>query len=887
MPNEIGEEVLLNIIRKGGEQKLGSRPIVAVTCCWVAGVSILSLFQGIEAIAALIALMLLILGMGILGQFNRSLLLACTLALLLSSGERLWIEYGKGSDISSINMVDGLAVAVRGYISSSVEVDGDLAMFRLKARGIQLPNTFQEQTISEIIIIRVKLEEQSEQLTASQLKRGNNVRVGGEIKLPGAAGNFGAFNYRDYLIKQGVYWQLNAKGLNSVAAIENEKVDLRIRGLQALDDFRAMIGALMDRMYPNGDAGYMKGLVVGIRSDLNPEQFDDFARLGLTHVLAISGLHVGVIVFILLQIGRWMRLTRERTLDMTIVCMPLYMMITGASPSAVRACLMAMLALWLARRYALKDGLHLLSAAALFMLIWNPSLIEDVSFQLSFIVTTGLILFVPTVTESLPFRWKWLRGAVAVTLTAQVVSFPLTAYYFHSVHLLSLPANFFLVPFISFIVMPLGMASIAMGALWLPLGIIPAKLATLGNQLTFTIVEWLSQFIELRTIWPQPSLLWVMIAFLLMGAGIVLLKRKIAEKKDRDWWISMSDVGSLDLGNHTAPLVFVPSLSENDRRISLMYKLTLTLISLSWLVWGYQPEFLDRSGTVSFINVGQGDCILIRTGEGKHILIDAGGTINFRKPGEEWRERSDPYEVGRKLLVPLLLKRGVRELDALVLSHLDADHIGGAQAVIDQIPVRALLINGTVKDSPVSNDLFQLALDKNIPFFSVHASMKWKVDSTTELSVLYPGANLTGQDNGIVVEEDQNEISIVLLVSLYERTFLLPGDLELKGEQAIVEAQIKAGSTAQRDINVLKAGHHGSKTSTTQAWVNYWQPLETVISVGLNNVYRHPHPTVMQRLSALGSTILRTDLDGEIQYRIFSDGTMERRSLYSGMEKKM
>ncbi|WP_372662782.1 DNA internalization-related competence protein ComEC/Rec2 [Cohnella sp.] len=863
------------------------RPLVAVTCCWVMGVSILSLFQGLDAALAMVSLLLLLVGTGLLYTVNWKLLLVCVLALLLSSGERLWIERGNISDIPANEAAIGNEVTLRGYISSDVEVDGDLVMFRLKAQEIQLSQTAPKQSMSDTVVIRVKLAEESEQQTANMWKRGDTVQLKGEMKQPGDAGNFGAFDYRSYLKKQGIHWQLNVKGTNSVTHIQ-EKIDLRMKCLRVLDDFRRAIGALMDRMYPHGDSGYMKGLVVGIRSDLNPEQFDDFARLGLTHVLAISGLHVGVIVFLLLQFGAWMRLTRERTLDMTIALMPIYMMITGASPSAVRACLMAMLALWLARRHALKDGLHLLSAAALLMLIWNPSLIADVSFQLSFIVTAGLLLFVPTVTESLPFRWKWLRGAIAVTLTAQVVSFPLTAYYFHSVHLLSLPANLLLVPFISFIVMPLGMASIAMGAIWLPLGIIPAKLATMGNHFTFAIVERLSRFEELRTVWPQTSLLWVIIAYMLMGAGIVLLKRRIVEKKDREWWISQSADASLTigLGEMTAPLVYVPAQSDENKRKSRILKLSIAVIGLGWLIWGYQLAILDRSATVSFINVGQGDCILIRTGKGKHILIDTGGTINFRKPGEEWRERRDPYEIGRKLLVPLLLKRGVRDLDALVLTHLDADHMGGARAVIDQIPVRAILFNGTVKDAPASNNMFQLALDKGIPFYAVHAPMEWEVDQSTTLSALYPAEDLTGESDMIKVSSDQNERSIVLLITIYERLFLLPGDLESKGEQAVVEAQINAGETMQRHIDVLKAGHHGSKTSTTQAWLNYWQPQETVISAGLNNLYGHPHPTVMQRLFALGSAILRTDLDGEIQYRISADGTMARRTLYSRVENK-
>jgi competence protein ComEC len=860
------------------------RPLVAIACCWVIGASILSLFQGWDAVIAVIALLLLLIGVGLTGKMSPRILLLCGLALLLASGERLEVEKGNVSDLTIAEAPVGTEAKLTGYIVSIVEVDGDLATFRLRANTLKA-SSGSELTMRDTVIIRIKLKQQSEQQIAANWKRGAAARVTGGLELPGDAGNFGAFDYRNYLQQQGIYWQLTVKGTDSVTIL-SAKTPWSMKPLRMLDDLRSAIGGLMDQLFPDGDSGYMKGLVVGIRSDLDPEQFNNFAKLGLTHVLAISGLHVGVVIFLLLQIGAWLRLTRERSLDMTIAMMPVYMMVTGASPSVVRACLMAMLALWLARRHALKDGLHLISASAVVMLVWNPLLIEDVSFQLSFIVTLGLLLFVPTVTESIPIPWRWLRGALAVAVTAQVVSFPLTVYYFHAVHLLSLPTNLILVPFISFIVMPLGMAAIAMGALWLPAGVLPARMATLGNQLTFRIVDWLSDFTSLRTVWPQCSWLWVVVAYLLMGLVIVLLKKRLAHQREKEWWSRHLIIGSSgDSGETlTAPLVEEQTYSYGGNRKWVSYKLGFAILVLVWFLWGYQPAFMDHSATISFINVGQGDCILIRTGAGKHILIDTGGTVSFRKPGEEWRDRRDPYEVGLKLLVPLLLKRGIRELDALVLTHLDADHIGGAQAIIGNIPVRSILFNGTLKHSPVADRLFQLALGKGIPCYPVHTPMEWNVDQSTRLSALYPIEEQTSPGGAIEIEDNQNEISIVLLLTVYGRHFLLPGDLEAEGEAAIVMAEhgkenhSNSRSSSLVDIDVLKAGHHGSKTSTTQTWLDYWNPSETVISVGRNNSYGHPHPTVLERLKASDSRIFRTDRDGEVQYRILADGTMLRRT---------
>ena len=560
--------------------------------------------------------------------------------------------------------------------------------------------------------------------------------------------------------------------------------------------------------------------------------------------------------------------------------MPLYMLATGAAPAAVRACLMAMLTLWLARRHRLKDGLHLLAASMMAMLIWDPLLIEDVSFQLSFIVTAGLLLFVPVVTASLPIRWPWLRSSVAVALTAQAISFPLTAYYFHAVHLLSLPANFVLVPLVSFIVLPLGMASVVLGGMWEPLGKAPAMLAMMGNELTFAVADRLADFIRLRTIWPQPSLLWVLTGFGWMGLVGYGLRLRQARKRERLWWAEQWEQAKELAAREaaTAPLkpVNVPTVYSRQRYIAFM--MAILVFGAIWLAWGFRPEWTDRAGEVMFLDVGQGDSILIRSGKGRHVLVDAGGTVVFRKPGDAWRERSDPYEVGRKLLVPLLQRRGVRSLDALVLTHLDADHIGGARAIIDNVPIRAIVFNGTLKISLDALSLFKLADDRGIPCYAAGAPMRWIVDDTLSLEALspIPETNLSTLDR-IPLAKDQNDQSVVLLATLYGRTFLLPGDLEAKGERAVVNA-LSGENQRRAHVDVLKAGHHGSKTSTTDAWLRFWGPAHTVISVGRNNPYGHPHPTVTERLAAFGTLILRTDRDGEIQYRVRSDGTMERRT---------
>lgn len=294
----------------------------------------------------------------------------------------------------------------------------------------------------------------------------------------------------------------------------------------------------------------------------------------------------------------------------------------------------------------------------------------------------------------------------------------------------------------------------------------------------------------------------------------------------------------------------------------------LTLFAVS-LVYAYWPDMFDRRGTVSFIDVGQGDSILIRTPHGKTVLIDGGGTLSFGKPGDEWRKRKEPYEVGRKLLVPLLKKRGVHRIDALFMSHGDTDHIGGLQAVLEEIPVKRIWFNGTLPNSEVSETLFQTALTKSIPLSPAYAGDTIPIDGVTQIRMLHPQAPVNKE--AVRFLEDQNESSLVFELSMYGSTFLFTGDIEDDAERSIVTQLTESGADNNNsavDRSVLKIAHHGSKTSSTEEWLRLWKPKVAVISVGRNNIYGHPHPSVTQRLQELSIPYLRTDRHGEVQFLV-------------------
>jgi competence protein ComEC len=759
------------------------------------------------------------------------------------------------------------AVAV-GTIVSAVEVDGDRAMFRVEAQSVHVQGEAAAREVRERLLVHVRLDAQPQQLIAAAWQRGDKVRLTGELARPAGASNSGGFDYRRYLSSQRTHWLLKVQGTGAVDAAPGPKWTAAAL-LGRVDAARAWLGARMDALYPSSQSGYMKGLVLGIREDLDPEQFQQFSRLGLTHILAISGLHVAVFIYALGGLLRAARISRERILLILMLSVPLYVLLAGASPSVNRAGLMSVLALLAARMGKLKDGMHLLAAAAVIMLVFDPFLLENVSFQLSFIVTIGLIVGVKPVRQAMP-QWKngkSLLDLAAVTLVAQLVSFPLTIYYFNQFHALSMLANFVLVPFISFMVMPLGAAALLLGMLWGTGGKLLAYASQYANDWTFALVEQLAAVDSLRSIWATPPIWWVAAWLLLLGALFHIINLWTSQVAD-------SRAEAIEVMEATAPIGAASETmtSQPSYRGAKRFFYSLLFLVFVLLFYAYNPDLFNSKAAVSFIDVGQGDAIHIRTASGRQMLIDGGGTLSFRKEGEEWRERSDPYEVGQKVLVPLLMKRGVREIDILVISHLDSDHIRGLQAVLDAIPVRSIWWNGTVKEAEdAQQQLLRKAIKLRIPMYSVYAGQQYQIDQQTMVSILWPIANKAAKVQQL---EEQNEVSVVMSVRLYQSTFLFSGDINSVTENSIIRNEQKRSNRAaeKNSISVMKAAHHGSRFSTSKEWLDYWRPFGAVVSVGAANSYGHPHPDVLSRLAVAGTVMWRTDKAGEVRFTVTGKG---------------
>ncbi|WP_340025250.1 ComEC/Rec2 family competence protein [Paenibacillus sp. FSL K6-1096] len=912
---------------------MNRRPLLSFTVCWVGGSAAGCVFSGRSLLLCLAGMLVLPVIWAVSGRIHWKAAAAFMLALVVSA---LYWEYGEIRNVTLLpealgQPVSGLNeayVTAAGVIASPVERDGDRVDFVVKLSGIKLhqqgepaaavgtegevqaevnpgdtaktgaERALERSAEGERVTVQIKLQEENEIAVAAQWQRGDRIIIEGELIQPQTARNFGGFDYRAYLLTQKIHWLLKGTGTASATVTSQDSWEPSTI-LRWNDRARSVLGAEMSRLFQEPHAGYMKGLVIGIQQELDPETFRQFSQLGLTHILAISGMHVAVYAGVILFLLRRCRFTRETALTVTLLLVPVYVLLSGAGPSVIRAGIMSMIALLAARFGLLKDGLNILAASALMMLVWNPYLLLSVSFQLSFLVTAGLMVYTPLAAPLFRRLPDWLGSSLSVTIIAQLVSFPLTIYYFNQFSLLSVAANLLLVPFITLMVLPLGTLALMLGRVWNAAALFIAQLAEQLNNATFAAVERVNSFTAGVLIWASPSILWICLYYgLLFGLLYALKQQTEARLVPQFMDDETRPLGELEgpingrgkPGRNSQP--DSPSTANSRRAVfafqayppagathwsstaAILCTLGLTIL----LYKGYNAEALrDGSGSISYLDIGQGDSSLITTPGGAHILVDGGGTVSFGNR-EEWRIRRNPFEVGAKTLLPLLKQRGIHRLDAVILTHGDQDHAGGLQAVLEGMPVSALLFNGTLAGTEAYSKLMATALDAGVRLYPVQQGMTLAPDDATNLHFLWPEPPAGGQT---LLEEvkDQNHESVVFLLEMNGQSFLFTGDMDQAAEEALLRSASQSGIAQAKPIDVLKAAHHGSKTATSSDWLAFWKPGAAVISAGVNNLYGHPHGIVLERLADAGTHVYRTDQQGEIQLRVGKEGITLRHKL--------
>ena len=657
---------------------------------------------------------------------------------------------------------------------------------------------------------------------APHVRYGDRLTLTGGIESPPV---FDDFDYREYLARQGV----GAVARFPALTLEGEGAGSPL--LRRVYALRATLSASLQRSLPEPASALARSLLLGQRRGLPDEVRQDFIETGTSHLLAISGLHVAILLGAALAFGRLLFGGARWALLLALVAVWAYAMVSGMSPSVTRAALMG--SVFLLGRALGREGASLpaLAAAAATMTALDPRLLGNVSFQLSFTAVLGLLLLAPPIEARLARVASRVTGgegasaalgratasAVAAGIAATLGTLPLVALVFERVSYVGIPVTLLALPALPLALAASGASAVA-GALWTPLGIATGWVAWAPLSYLVAMVGGAARLpgglLELGGVTPV-----MVLGYYALLAGAAYGLRRWQDDDD-------------------APAPTGPSgLRLGGGRLRLA---ALALLLTCAVVWTAAATAPNGRLTVTFLDVGQGDAIFIQTPSGKQLLIDGG-------PDPEALQR----ELGR------VMPFWDRSLDLIVLTHPDADHLNGLVSVLERYKVSLVAETSVESESAQYASFRALAGRAETERVEAFAGYELRTGDGVVISVLNPPEDVPEWTPDL-----RNNSGVTLRVSYGDVSFLLPADIHRYTEEALV------ASGAPLQASVLKAAHHGSATSSSQAFLNAVQPEVVMVSAGLDNQFGHPAPEVVERLIwAVGEgNVFVTAEHGRVQF---------------------
>lgn len=637
---------------------------------------------------------------------------------------------------------------------------------------------------------------------------GDEVSVRGTLSIVRFHKNFHILDYETFLRQRGIQSILSAGG----------KEDFKHHHSNTGGYVRKTLAILkqnMHKYFTDGRFGsggnLLAGIILGERRAVDLSFMEASRNTGTAHIFAVSGLHIGIIGSLLYGMSILIGLYGFRRALFVITGLFLYGMMVGFRPSVMRAFIMVTVIIPGLSLERTSNIMNSLGVAGLLILIVTPESLFDVGFQLSFTVTFFIITLYPAIFPVLRrvnpwrFRWfDWLLGATAVSLSAQLAALPILAAHFGMIPVFGSVVNVF---------------ATLMVSLLIPIGIGAWALSLMPDILSF-----LQTGIEL-----------------FLNGTLFILEQTIIRAAHLPF-ASIATGGIKPLAVLAIlSLLYLTSRLKEDR-IARKIWIFLFLILINAFVWA---GISQKSGSLemTFLDVGQGDSIFIKFPGSQTLLIDG---------GPQW----DKSGAGTNVILPYLTKRGIRKLDAVLLSHPEADHLGGIIPVCKKIEIGQFLYSGKGKDKKLFNELMDILRSRNIPVNILGAGDSLVFPGGANGIILHPPENL-------VSSLSANNSSLVLLLNFHHLSSLFTGDIGKTGQRILLCWRDRLNA------HVLKVPHHGS-SDAEGAFFARIAPLLSIISVGKNN-YGHPSAITLQSLKKAGSRVFRTDLNGAI--RIVSDGT--------------
>ncbi len=647
---------------------------------------------------------------------------------------------------------------------------------------------------------------------------GDRIRLRGSLGRPRRLGLPGEFDYPRYLALHRIdatFWVADAR---QVLLIRSAAVSWQ----RLLDGAAQRCDQLIRFVVPGPDtAAVVMALVTGSQSALSPELKTAYARAGVSHILSISGFHVAVIAATLAQLLQWVGLrwqwlalrfnVRQVALLATLPAMIGYLVFTGAAPATTRSVIMlaaVVLALWAERESQVLDALLL---AAFLLLVYDPVVLFDISFQLSFLSLWGIVVLTPLLVYPFKDRLSGWRRQLALFFAASLAAILATAVptlvTFHQASFTGLLANLVVVPL-------LGYGAVIVGAGAAMFAVVAPSLASVLFGLAGRMVAFSNRFV-----------VWV--------ADLPMV---------RSYEAGWPDLVALVL------VLSVLSFVSSVRWRGILLGSVCALI-MAVHIWPEKPS--EGRLRLTFLSVGQAEATLLQFPDRTTMLIDGGGYL-----------RDTGLDFGDRYLVPALHALGVKRIDRLVLTHPHPDHLGGLPAVAEQFQIGEFW-QGTwnVAAGGDADRLQSTLLRRGVPIRQLNPGIWRESFGGCQLVMIAPELDDT---TTVREKNDDNEASLVLQVTHGQFNALFMADAGIAAEQRMLEQQVV------QPVTLLKVGHHGSRTATGEAFVRTVRPRLALISVGAGNRFGLPAPETLARLQRAGVEVYRTDQHGTVL--VESDG---------------
>lgn len=584
---------------------------------------------------------------------------------------------------------------------------------------------------------------------------GSSVIVKGKLVSPKNNTVPYLFNYKKYLYNKRVYYTLKIDNIKILKENSNPFIKLKNRVIKHVNSYK--------------DSTYLYAFILGKTELISDEVLTSYRENGISHLFALSGLHVSIFSSILLFILKKLRFKEILNYVLIFIFLLLFSFITGFSPSILRATLLFFLLSINKVFYLNIRTLDILYLVFIILVIINPFIIYNLSFILSFTAAFFLIF-----SSDLLKGKNYFVSLFKVSLLSYFASLPLSIYYFGYTNLLGTILNLVFVPLVSFVVFPLTLLTFIISKFYSILNITTNLLESLS--LLFNKFKIIIYF-------PRINLIFVFIYL-----SILMLYIKFKKK------------------------------------------ICLYLIIVLLIFFKIRP-YMDNNTYIYYLDVGQGDSILVVTQHlNKTILIDTGGIVSFN---ENYKSN-----IVKNKTIPFFRRIGINKVDYLFLTHGDYDHAGEANELLSNFCVKKVFINkGNINN-----------IEKKINNKEVLRLKNFVIDNIKVNSL----------NNNVF--NNENDDSTILLFNIYDYKFLFMGDASIKTEEYLLNNYILP------NVDILKVGHHGSYTSTSTDFINVIKPKYSVISVGENNMYKHPNKSVLDILD--NTKLFRTDVDGTIEVKI-------------------